>query len=414
MNPRPNRLAADVGYVLKVFPRLSETFVINEMLELERQGTRLHVFSLHAPPADVPHAILRQLRAEVVIVDALESPSARACDAAVSALAPRLGAPAEHLTRLLPRKYVRLALQLQAAMRTHPVDALHAHFASRATHVSMLVSALSEVPYSFTAHAKDIYHRDVDTEVLRTAIARARLVVTVSRFNRRRLLEVAAGLPGVDHKIRRLYNGVDLTAFRVGDPPGPGVPRLLAVGRLVEKKGFPVLIDACARLHHDGVPFACDIVGSGDWEPRLRQQIHDRGVEGVVTLRGGLPLERVADEMQRAHAVVLPCVVAADGNVDALPTVLLEAMACGRPVISTDLSGIPEIVAHEETGFVVPAGDADALARAIRAVLQDDALAARFGRAARARAERLFDLRTNVAHLRQWLLSGAPVTEAST
>lgn len=395
-------VAADVGYVLKVFPRLSETFVLNEMLELERQGARVQVFSLHAPPVAVPHAILRQLRAPVVVIDALPSPHGRTCATAVATLAERLGIPAERTARLAPRKYVRLALQLSDAMRKHPVRALHAHFASRAAHVSMLASRLADVPYSFTAHAKDIYHRDVDPEVLRTEIAHARFVVTVSLFNRRRLLEVGAGLPGADDAIRCLYNGVDLDAFRPTAPEERTPARILAVGRLVEKKGFSVLIDACARLREHGTSFRCDIVGGGELESRLRAQITERGLDGIVTMRGGLPLERVATEMQRSRVVVLPCIVAADGNVDALPTVLLEAMACGRPAVSTDLSGIPEIIAHGETGLLVPPGNAAALAEALHTLLEDHALAAHFGRAARARAERLFDLRTNVGRLRHW------------
>lgn len=404
---------ADVGYVLKVFPRLSETFVINEILELERQGLRVCVFSLHPAPTAVPHAILRQLRADVIVVDAFDAPSRAACERAAATLVDRLGPGSDWRDRIAPRKYVRLALQLEAALRRHPVRTLHAHFASRATHVTMLAGALTGIPYSFTAHAKDIYHQDVDREVLRAEIAHARFVATVSRFNRRTLLDVAAGLPNGEDKIRCLYNGVDLTAFQPAGAAKHDTARILAVGRLVEKKGFSVLIDACGRLDRDRVAFTCDIIGSGDLEPRLRAQIDTLGLGERVRLRGGLPLERVAAEMREARVVVLPCVVAADGNVDALPTVLLEAMACGRPVVSTALSGIPEIVADGETGFVVPPGDVGALAGALRTILGDDGLAARFGQAGRLRAERLFDLRANVGRLRQWFAQVAAPREAT-
>jgi glycosyltransferase involved in cell wall biosynthesis len=299
---------------------------------------------------------------------------------------------------------VRLALQLAHTVTSRGIGRLHAHFASRAAHVAMLTSALLGIPYSFTAHAKDIYHEDVDQDVLRVKMQRAALVITVSEFNRRTLLRVGETLPGLERKLVRAYNGVDLTFFRPA-PPDERLPgRMLAVGRLVEKKGFHVLIQACGLLAQQGVPFTCDIIGTGDEEPALRALIRALGLEHTVLLPGALPVERVAAAMRTAALVVLPCVVAADGNVDALPTVLLEAMACGLPVVSTALSGIPEIVADGETGYLVPPGAAAPLAAALGRVLADPALAACLGRAGRQRAAERFDLRANVARLRDWFI----------
>jgi len=392
-----------IAYVLKVFPRLSETFVINEIRELERQGVAVHVFSLHAPPAAVPHRLLQALEAPIVQVDALERPSNKQLKRATALLTERI-AEGHHLAeRLFPRSYVRLALQLARSVDTRGLGRLHAHFASRAGHVAMLTSTLLGMPYSFTAHAKDIYHQEVDQEVLRVKMRLATLVVTVSDFNRQTLMRIGSGIPGLEHKIVRDYNGVDLALFH----PAPAEDRLpghiLAVGRLVEKKGFPVLIQACDQLARQGVPFTCDVIGSGDQEPALRALVRERGLDDAVRLRGAVPVEQVAVEMRTASVVVLPCVVAADGNVDALPTVLLEAMACGLPVVSTALSGIPEIVADGETGYLVPPGDPAALAAVMRRLLEDRALAERLGRAGRERAGDLFDLRTNVTRLRGWL-----------
>jgi len=400
-----------IAYVLKVFPRLSETFVINEIRELERQGVAVHVFSLHAQPAAVPHRLLHSLEAPIVQVDTLESPSDEELKRARALLRKRI-AEGHHLSeRLFPRIYVRLAVQLARFIETG-FDRLHAHFASRAGHVAMLASTLLGIPYSFTAHAKDIYHQEVDQEVLRVKMRLATLVVTVSDFNRQTLLRIGDGIPGLEDKIVRDYNGVDLALFHPARAEERVPGHILAVGRLIEKKGFSILIQACDQLARQRVPFTCDLIGSGDLEPALRALIRERGLDHAVRLRGAVPIEQVAAEMRTASVVVLPCVVAADGNVDALPTVLLEAMACGLPVVSTALSGIPEIVAEGETGYLVPPGDPTALAAAMRRVLEDRALAERLGRAGRERARDLFDLRANVARLRGWLTaedaSGVP------
>jgi glycosyltransferase involved in cell wall biosynthesis len=328
-----------------------------------------------------------------------------------AALADAFPEAAELSERLLARKYIRLALQLADAAGRAGVRRFHAHFASRAAHVAMFASRLLGVPYSFTAHAKDIYHRDVDRAVLRVKMRAAEFVVTVSDFNRDTLLGVGAGLPDIERKIVRLYNGVDLSLFHQAAPEEKIANYVLAVGRLVEKKGFPVLVRACDQLRRRGVPFSAAIVGAGQEEGRLRELIGSVHLEGTVHLRGALPAEEVANQIRRAAVVVLPCVVGSDGNVDALPTVLLEAMASGVPVVSTDLSGIPEIIANRTTGYLVPPGDPDALADAIQRVLKDPASAVQLGAAGRLRAAQLFDLRKNVAQLRGWLTGSAVAPE---
>jgi glycosyltransferase involved in cell wall biosynthesis len=402
-----------VGYVAKVFPRLSETFVINEIRELEGQGMDIHIFSLHHPPAAVPHRLLGELRAPVTCVETVTRPSGKDCEKAAVVLSERFEEAAQLGDRLFPRKYVRLALQLVDGARSLGLRRLHAHFASRAAHVAMLASQLLGVPYSFTAHAKDIYHEEVDRDLLRVKMRYADLVVTVSEFNRQALLQIGAGIPDVATKVVRLYNGVDLSLFHRGTPDNRVSNLFLAVGRLVEKKGFPTLIRACSILRERGVPFAGEIVGSGPEESLLQDLIRDADLGHAVRLRGALPVEEVATAIRRASLVVLPCIVGSDGNVDALPTVLLEAMASGVPVISSKISGIPEIIADGETGYLVPAGDPAAIADAMQRILQDPIGADGLGKAARQRAERLFDLRSNVAQLRAWLTAAAPQRSAT-
>ncbi len=397
-----------LGYVLKVFPRVSETFVINEIRALEACGERVCVFSLHEPDTTVPHRILDELRCPVFVVDRGDVPSDATIASTRKQLERRFPGDALLHARLLPRKYVSLAVRLAALVREQQVVRLHAHFASRAGHVAALTAALCGCPYSITAHAKDIYHSDVDQELLRWKIAGAACVITVTDYNQNHLRSLVADIAGAPEKIFRLYNGIDLSRF--GARPSPPRPRplIVAVGRLVEKKGFGVLIEASRRLREQALDFDCEIIGGGPEEAELRQQILTGGLEQVVRLRGVLATEQVAERLQAATVVVLPCVVGRDGNVDALPTVLLEAMASGRPVVSTRLSGLPEIVDDGRTGLLVPPGDHAALAEAVAALITDAARCQAMGRAGRQRAEELFDLDANVSRLRTMLWSAQP------
>src|SRR5436190_4533458 len=240
MAPDATHHSSRIGYVLKVFPRLSETFVINEIRELERQDVEVHVLSLHQPPAAAPHELLRKLAAPTVQIDALPRPSEEALRRATVVLSERIAEGRLLGERLFPRNYVRLALQLAHTVTTRGIERLHAHFASRAAHVAMLTSTLLGIPYSFTAHAKDIYHDEVDQEVLRVKMRLATLVVTVSDFNRQTLLRIGRGIPGMERKIVRDYNGIDLALFHPARAEDRLPGRILAVGRLVEKKGCPV------------------------------------------------------------------------------------------------------------------------------------------------------------------------------
>jgi glycosyltransferase involved in cell wall biosynthesis len=263
----------------------------------------------------------------------------------------------------------------------------------------MLASRLSGLPFSFSAHARDIYDENlVDRALLREKIRCAEFVITCSEYNRR----VLATLGGekADGKIMKIYNGADLTRFR----PDPSVPRepalVLAVGRLVEKKGFRDLIRACRSLRDKERSFRCIIAGEGGERDRLTQQISDLGVQDRVTLVGAQPQEQVLEMMKRATIFVLPCVVSAAGDKDGLPTVLIEALAVGLPAISTTLSGIPEVIEHGKTGLLVPSGDSILLAEAIEKLLVNPDLRERLARAGLKRVRESFDVRKNVKTLR--------------
>jgi colanic acid/amylovoran biosynthesis glycosyltransferase len=380
-----------IGYVLKRFPRFSETFILNELLALQGQGVQVQVFSLLTPPDERRHARLADLRAPVTYLaksSGKQRPVIAKDDAALFA------GNDEKAIASLQAKAAEVARLAKDAGITH----LHAHFASDAATVALLAARIIGGTFSFTAHARDIYHTyvtpEADAAKRQAKLREAAFVVTVSDFNAaylRKLCPEAAG------HIHRLYNGIDLSLFAPSAASVPG--RILAVGRLVEKKGFAFLIEACAILHARGVVFECQIIGDGPLQDQLGQQITELGLNGQVQLLGPMPQEDLANTFGTASVAVLPCIVTADGDRDGLPTVLLEAMAKALPVVTTTVTGGPEIVAQGETGFLCQPGDALSLADALQDVLAAPFRARAMGAAGRLRAERLFDLSTNVAAL---------------
>jgi colanic acid/amylovoran biosynthesis glycosyltransferase len=396
------------AYVLKMYPRFSETFILGELLARERAGERLEVISLRQPVDGRFHAALAQLKAPVTYLPTTSSASeawrqlrnARSARQAITA----------HLDELLDAEAgdAVQAVRLAELIRERGIGHLHAHFASVATTVARLASLLSGVPYSFTAHAKDIYHESVDAEDLRRKLADAHHVVTVSDYNLAHLRETYG--PDAD-RVQRVYNGLDLTDAAWSDP-ADRAPLIVAVGRLVEKKGFDVLLDALALLHQRRPEARAVIAGDGALADDLRAQRDRLGLQDVVHLPGPVPQTEVRDLLARAAVFAAPCVVGPDGNRDGLPTVLLEAMAAGAPAVSTDVTGIPEVVRDEETGLLVPQHDPVRLAVALEQLLTDRALSSRLSRAARALVESSFDVHVQARALRE--LDRMPVLPRAT
>ncbi len=396
-----------IAYILKMYPRFSETFIVNEILELERQGVDVRIYSLRKPDDGRFHASLARVKAGVIYVPQypqMEPERVQRAHRQVSQAAPAayqaLRAEVEaRQDEYILKRFVQAGV-VAAHLLQHPVDALHAHFASSATRVATYVHRLTGLPYSFTAHAKDIFHDEVKPESLRAKMRDARFVVTVSDFNRSYLQGVLDGAPG---DVRRLYNGIDLHAFRPA-PDAARDPRLiLGVGRLVEKKGFEDLIQACALLRQAGVDATCEIIGAGERREALQALIDALDLGQRVRLVGPKSQDEVMAAYRRAAVFALPCIVAQDGNRDGLPTVLLEAMACGLPVVSTNLVGVPEIVDHGVNGLLVEPGDAAALAAHLARLLGDAELRRTLGETGRRKVVACFDVRQNVAQLHGWL-----------
>jgi glycosyltransferase involved in cell wall biosynthesis len=404
MNERRER--APVAYILKMYPRLSETFVLNELLELERQGVTLRIFSLKEPNDGIVHRDVELLRADVTYIPWRQAFAVARAHAKVLRRSATRYLGALHFAlrrrRLVSLKYFLKAGVIADHVQREGIRHIHAHFASSAASVALDVHRLTGVPYSFTAHAKDIYRYDLDIDHLRMKLDRARFAVTVSDYNRRHL----SRLGGSD--VVRIYNGLDLRRFvpNGGAPDDP--PLVLAVGRLVEKKGFDILIRACDLLRAEDVRFRCLIVGKGELAPDLQALISALDLEQCVELAGPLSQEALLELFPRASVVAAPCVVGSDGNRDGLPTVLTEAMALEIPVVATPVTGIPELVEDGRTGLIVPERDPAALAAAIRRLIEETETARRLAEAGRERVERDFDLRVNVAELRT-LFEGAAV-----
>lgn len=387
-----------VAYVVKMYPRFSETFIVSEILAHEAAGLRVEIFSLRAPVDTHFQDLLARVKSPVHFVSADRPRVVDFWDAltAAGASIPRFWQAIGAFAGEDPRD-VHQAVLLARTLTEEGFTHIHAHFGSVATSVARMASRLSGIPYSFTAHAKDIYHESVDATDFRRKLADAAAVVTVSDFN---LAFIRASFGPVASRVRRIYNGLHLDNFPF-TPPHDREMRVVAVGRLVEKKGFDDLVRAMALLRDRGTTARCEIIGSGMMERELRTLIENYRLEEMVDLVGSLPQGEMMKRVASASVLAAPCVNGLDGNRDGLPTVLLEAMALGTPCVSTPVAGIPEVVRHRFTGLLVSERDVAALATAIESLLADAALRVSLASAAREVIESEFDVNHNAAAVRQ-------------
>jgi len=394
----PYPYTSRVGYVVKRYPRYSETFIVNEILAHEEAGLSLNIFALH--PSNDSHFqdTITRVRAPVTYL-----PTSKALNAsefwdelmaAVKTL-PGCSAGLEAARDEVARNVYQAAL-LALQARDKGIEHLHAHFATSATTVARLAALFGGLTYSFTAHAKDIFHDNVKHDDLHRKIQDASSVVTVSDYNIGFLRKKFGGSAS---KVQRIYNGLDLSRLPFSDPYHRP-PCIVAVGRLIEKKGFVDLIAACAELYKRNIDFQCQIIGSGPLLDQLNADIQQYGLQHNVKMLGPLPQIEVIAYLQEAAVFSAPCVVGIDGNRDGLPTVLLEAMALGAPCISTDVTGIPEAIKHDHTGIIVAQKDVAALADALEHLLRHPQERTRLAQQARQLIERTFDIHQNTSALR--------------
>lgn len=280
------------------------------------------------------------------------------------------------------------------------VDHLHAHFAHNPASLARYASLFTGIPYSFTAHAKDLYLSRPNSLVNKAEVAS--FVTTCTSFNRRYLEEV---LPSeLHHKVHVVYHGVDTERFVPSSTrPAPAVPRILSVGRLVPKKGYTYLVEAARLVQARGIPFRLDIYGSGELRDALRAQIEQAGLGDAVHLHGSRTQEDLIAIYRASDLFALSPVVTDNGDRDGIPNVLLEAMASGLPAVSTDISGIPELIVDRRNGLLVPPSGPTALADALAELLLSDSLRAQLGAEARNTVVRRFDARENIRTMAELL-----------
>ena len=376
-SPRP---ATDrrTAYVVKVYPRFSETFIVTEILAREAAGEQLEVFALRPTTDTRFHPEIARVQAPVhMIAKPYKVADAWALYARATAAIPEFP---QRFAELLPELAdyeapdVHQAIALACEVAERGITHLHAHFASLSGRTAGIAALLAGIEYSVTAHAKDLFHESVDPERLGRTIRRAHHFVTISQYN---LEHLTREYPQDAHRVHLVYNGLELDRFPYTAPAPLTVTadrplRIAAVGRMVEKKGFPDLVEAARRLRADGVPLEVRIAGEGELRESLTHTVAEAGLTGVVALPGPQTQEEIRGLLRWADVFAAPSVVGEDGNADGLPTVLLEAMASGVPCVASSVTGIPEAIVEGRTGLLHAPGDVAGLVEALRTVASPD------------------------------------------
>jgi len=384
------------AYLFERFPSFGQTFCYREVAELDRQDIGPPIFSIRnpkdEPPQDWDTRIVERVHylpeEKELLEDVRRAAKKGKLGTDIVAALDEWGRRTDFL-RLYQAVYVGLRL------RQMGIDHVHAHFAGMAARTAFWINKFFSITFSFTAHANDIFSPRQFEIGLDRLVDAGRAIVTetdyAARFLRQRFSHRA-------DRIHRIYNGLDLAEFGRADFSSRP-PLIIAVGRLIPKKGFVDLIRACGLLAERRKSFRCEIIGEGPLENALSQQIDELRLQNHVVLSGAKQQTQLRQRLAAANVFVLPSVIDPDGGRDNLPTVIMEAMATGLPVVSTNVGGIPEMVIENETGFLVQSGNAAPMADAIQAVINDSSFAARLGQSGYERARMLFSIEKNVRDL---------------
>lgn len=393
-------MSSRLAYLLERYPAFTQTFIVREVEEMRRQGVEALVVSLRAAdedpgghfPAEATKNVITAPESEALVA---EIKRRRAVGELPKKINQRLEAWGSEPDKL--RLYE--AIWTGDLLQKRGVKHVHVHFAGLAARTACLMKELYGITFSFTGHAQDIFCKPGYALDLGKLMREATVVVTVARFSAQKLQYT---YPALAWKIKRVYNGLALPET-LPEWKENGVPLLLSVGRLIAKKGFADLIQACALLAAKGVLFQCQIVGDGPLEAELQALVSERNLSGIVKLTGPKSQSEIAELLKTARVFALAAVVLPDGDSDNLPTVITEAMAHGLPVVSTRVAGIPEQVEDGQTGLLGQPGDVAALAENLEKLLTDQSLARRLGAAGFAKARAEFSLAATVGQLRKIL-----------
>ncbi len=397
-----------IAYLAPEIPALSATFVYNEILRLEDSGYRVVPLSVHQPHSPAEGDELEDLRSRTeylyraprskMLLDNLHLLATRPVrylrvltsavgDALRVGLLNRIG------LGLLYRFIV--AAGVARTLLDENCEHLHVHFAHIPTDIAMYAAGMSAVPFSFTAHANDLFERNW---LLDKKVKRARFAVTISEYNRQLIKKSG----GAEHKIHIIRCGVDHTAFAARSGRAENsIPTIGTLGRLVEKKGVDDLIRACKILRDRNVAFSVEIAGDGPLLTELQQLVDDSDLSAQVRFKGPLSHEQVPQWLQALDVFVLACKKDRNGDMDGIPVVLMEAMLAGVPVISSRISGIPELIEDGQSGLLAEPASPDHLAEAISRLLSDEILYSDLRKNAIVKVQTEFDLSNNVVRLNE-------------
>ena len=396
---RKQRLA----YFINCFPNYIEAMIYREVIALRARGYDVVTFSIRRPAdAEIP-AEARALAATTRYIFPIRPWRLAAAHARAFLASPRrylqalvtvVGGTHERFRdRWRSLCHFAEAVVIAPDVQRLGIEHMHAHWAVGAATCAMVLSRLLDVPFTFTAHAYDIW---LDRLLLPEKLRAADTIVTCTDYNRRHLIE-AYGTPA--EKLRVVYHGLDLERFQRRARPANATPVILSVGRLVEQKGYEDLLYVCADLVRRGQAFTCAIIGDGPLRGRLERLVDELDLRGVVRLPGRLVGDGVLDWYTRADVFALFCIEASDGDRDGIPNTMIEAMAMELPVVSTRYSGVPELVVDGTTGLLAECGDRRALADALARLLARPELRATMGRAGRERVMRDFATAACIANL---------------
>jgi len=405
-----------VGYLPKGFPRISETFITNEVLELERLGLNIEIYSLKRPEgagrqpmAAEVRAPLQYLPEKIVLSLFLLLPVhawlfLRRPARYWKCLRWTLQRCAQSRSTSTLRRFFQAGYLVGWHLRGRQIPHYHAHFCHGPATVAMFVSWLTGSTYSFTAHAKDLYL--TDPQILRTKMLHASFALTCTGFNQGYMENISQGAC----PIHLVYHGIDVERFTRGNhsqvvpmrgrgKDGEHLPMILSVGRMVEKKGFDTLLRAYALMRDQGLRFRAVIFGDGEKRAQLEALVEELQLEEIVEMPGSILQDELVEAYRQADVFALPCQILENGDRDGLPNVLVEAAAMEVAIVSTDVSGVPELVDDGVNGFLVPSRDPQALADRMSRLLQDASLRKQFAQAGRERVLRDFDLRNNTRRI---------------
>ncbi len=390
-----------LAYLFSRYPVVSQTFCDTEILALEKLGVELELYSIYPPPTSFRHGHAALIKAPLHY-----APPAQVLKLGEQAAKRNGRWPADLIAehdRRFGGEYksalrARNALYFADLFTARGITHFHVHFANRAAHTAMFIKALSGIPFSISTHGQD-FMVDLGSDDLLRAICRdAEFIANETEFSKKLVSERC---PDSVPKMLRVFNGMDLANFRGPIPESNNpVPRIVSTGRLIEFKGFHHLIAACADLKKRCLAFECEIVGEGPWRQDLQSLIEKSGVADRVRLLGSLPQEEVFAKLRGCDIFTLACIADRNGASDVFPTVILEAMASAKPVVSTRIAGVPEQIDDGRTGLLVAPGDERALADALAKLVQSAELRRQFGDAARLRIETEFAVDRTVLPLK--------------